>query len=551
MKRTVIIIAALAVLLVGWRVLGREPAKRPAVSPASGPKEVAIPVTAAAVGQGEMTRTLLLTGALRTDEDVRLSSKVTGRVATVSVREGDRVRAGQLLIQLEPGELRAKVNKSVAALQAARARVAQTRHGAVVKDATASADLERAQANLAAAKLHLSQTRSQSGMADTTAQSDIQSAESRLKWATQRLQLLKEGSRRQEKRQAEFAVEQAKATLEDSRSRYERRKQLVTQGAIASEDADAAERQFRVAEAQYHSAQEQLALVEEGSRSQEIRMAEEEVTQADESLRQAKSNQARSKISQEDVSTAGTAVRQAQAQLDVARAGTIQSQLSQDDIRNAEAAVGQAAADLAYDETQLAYTRIVSPVSGVVVARSVNSGEAVGTSAVLLRIVSPGSAYFEGQVPERDLPLLRVGQTVRTTVDSMPGRTFQGVVREIIAVADAGSRAFRVRVRVSSPDRALPVGGFARGTVLVSQKRGVVVVPKEAVMSEAGDSFVYLVRDGRARRQLVVVGLTDREHAEITAGLQPGQMIITSGSSAVTDGAAVRVTSGERAAALP
>jgi multidrug efflux pump subunit AcrA (membrane-fusion protein) len=551
MKRTIIIIAALAVLLLGWRVLGREPVKRPAATPASAPREVTIPVTAAAVGRGEMTHTLLLTGALRTDEDVRLSSKVTGRVASVSIREGDRVRAGQLLIQLDPGELQAKVNKSAAALQAARARLSQTRHGAVVKDATASADLERAQANLAAAKLHLSQTRSQAGMADTTAQSDIQSADSRLKWANQRLQMLKEGARRQERRQAEFSVVQAKATLEDARARYERRKQLATQGAIASEDADAAERQFRVAEAQYQSAQEQLALVEEGSRSQEIRMAEEEVTQAEESLRQAKSNQAKRKISEEDVSTAETAVRQAHAQLDVARAGTIQSKLTQDDIRNAEAAVAQAAADLAYDETQLAYTRIVSPVTGVVIARSVNPGEAVGTSAILLRIVSPGSAYFEGQVPEKDLPQLRVGQTVRTTVDSLPGRTFQGAVRQIIPVADTGSRAFRVRVRVSSPDGMLPVGGFARGTVLVSQKRDVVVVPKEAVMSEAGDNFVYLVRGGRARRQLVVVGLTDSQRAEITAGLQPGQTIITSGSSAVTDGAAVHVTGGERAAALP
>lgn len=542
MKRIVIIVAFLAVLLVGWRVLGREPARRPAAAPASAPPEVAVPVTAAAVGRGDMARTLLLTGALRTDEDVRLSSKITGRVARVNVREGDRVQVGQPVIQLEPGELQAKVNKSVAALQAARARLSTARHSAIVKDTTAAAEVERAQANLAAATMRLSQAKSQAGIADTETASQVQSAESRLKWNNQRLQMLKEGSRRQERRQAEYAVAQAKATLEEARSRYEHRKQLVGQGAIASEEADSAERQFHVAEAQYQSAREQLALVEEGSRSEEIRMAEEEVLQAEESLRQAKANQARRSIANEDVRTAETAVRQARAALNVARAGKIQPKLTQDDIRNAEAAVALAAADLAYDREQLAYTRIVSPVRGVVVSRSVNPGEAVGTTAVLLRIVAPGSVYFEGQVPERDLPLLRVGQTVRTTVDPLPGRTFPGVLREIIPVADASSRSFRVRVGVADAGDPLPVGSFARGTVLVSQRRGVVVVPKEAVTSEAGDSFVYLVRDGRARRQLVVPGLSDSQRVEITAGLQAGQMIITSGSSAVTEGAKVRVS---------
>jgi RND family efflux transporter MFP subunit len=545
MKRTVIILVLLAVMLVGWRVLGREPAGRPAGPAANAPREMAVPVTAAAVGRGDMERTLLLTGALRTDEDVRLSSKITGRVARVTVREGDRVGAGQLLIQLDPGELQAKVNKSAAALQAAQARLSLTRHGAIVKDTTAAAEVERAEANLAAAKLRLSQTRSQADIADTETGSQVQSADSRLKWANQRLQMLKEGSRRQERRQAEFAVQQAKATLEEARSRYEHRKQLAGQGAIASEEADTAERQFHVAEAQYESAREQLGLVEEGPRSEEIRMAEEEVLQADESLRQAKANQAKRKIAGEDVRTAETAVRQARAALDVARAGRVQPKLTQDDIHNAEAAVGQAAADLAYDRTQLAYTRIVSPVSGVVVARSVNPGEAVGTSAILLRVVAPGSVYFEGQVPERDLPLLRVGQSVRTAIDSLPGRTYAGVLSEIIPVADSSNRSFRARVRVANGGGLLPVGGFARGIVLVSQKRGVLVVPKEAVMSEAGDHFVYLVRDGRARRQLVVLGLSDSRRVEITAGLQPGQTIITSGSSAVREGAAVRPIGGQ------
>jgi membrane fusion protein (multidrug efflux system) len=270
-------------------------------------------------------------------------------------------------------------------------------------------------------------------------------------------------------------------------------------------------------------------------------MAEEELRQAEERYRQAQANLARRKISQEDVRTAAASVRQAEAALAQARAGLAQKKLTRDDIENARAAVAQAEADVTYDRRQLQDSRIVSPVAGVVVTRSVNPGEAVGTSDTLLRVVAEGSVYFEGDVPERDLPLLTPGQSVTVTVDALPGRRFRGTLRQLIPVAQEGSRAFRARVLIADPGRTLPVGGFARGEVLVSRKRDALVVPREALRGEAGDAFVYLARDGKARRQPVVTGLTDAEHAEIVAGLQAGDPVISRGAASVRDGASVKV----------
>jgi HlyD family secretion protein len=540
MKRVGLILALLAVLFAGWSVLGREQEKKPApAGNAPAPADPGIPVVTSVVARGEMAKTLLLTGTLRSDADVRLAPRISGRVERVLVREGDRVRPGQLLVALDPTEFQARVAKSRASLQAAKARLSQAEHGAVVKDTGATAEVERAESALAAAKLRLSQAQAQAGISDTEARTQVQTAESRVTWARRKLDLLKEGARRQERRQAELAVQQAQATLEEAKSRYERRRQLQADGAIAGEEVDAAHRQFQVAEAEYRSARERVQLLEEGARTFELQMAEEEVTQAEEGLRQAKANQARRAISQDEVNAAETQVRQARAVLEVAKAGLAQKRLTQDDIRSARAAVAQSAADLAYDEEQLRATQLVSPVSGIVVSRTVNAGETVGPAAPVLRIVAGGDVYFEGRVPERDLPLIKVGQQVATTVDSVPGQTFEGEVEEIIPVAESGSRAFRARVRVRGAGRRLPVGGFARGVATVSVRRGIVVIPKEAIRTEAGDSFVYLVQGGKARRQTVTLGLQDDRRAEVLLGLSPGQTIVTQGAASVTEGSAV------------
>jgi multidrug efflux pump subunit AcrA (membrane-fusion protein) len=545
MKRPLVLLALLAALFLGWRILGSGPQPTGAAAQTKAPAEVAVPVTLVTVARADMRQTYLLTGTLRTDLDVTLGAKIPGRVATVAVREGDRVRPGQVVAQLETAQLEAQVNKSLAAMSAARARLAQARNGAVVKDSTAEAELQRAAANLDAARARLSQARSQAAIADTEAQAQLDTAESALQWAREKQQTLKEGARQQERRQAEIAVEQAKVTMDEARGRYERRRQLARDGAIADEEVDAAERQFRVAEAQYRAAQAQRDLVEEGTRSTELRMAEEEVRQAEEKVRQARANLARRKISEEEVQAAQSAVRQAEAAHAQAKAGMAQKKLTQDDIRTAAAAVAQAEADVAFDRQQLADARITSPVAGVVVKRSVNPGEAIGAAAPLLRVVSARSVYFEGDVPERELPRLAVGLPVAVTVDALPGRQFRGAVAEIIPVAEEGSRAFRVRVRVPASDKPLPVGGFARGTVTLDEKRGTLVVPREAVRSEAGDAFVYRNRNGRAQRRAVVVGIADAERVEIVSGLSPGDAVVGRGAANVADGDRLSVTRAE------
>src|SRR5438445_971994 len=101
-------------------------------SPAT--QEAVIPVVAAVVQPASLTETMRMTGSLKSDENVVLSTKLAGKVAMLTVREGDKVRAGQLVAQLDDGENRAQRARALGAVRAAEAKLSQTRVGTVVKD---------------------------------------------------------------------------------------------------------------------------------------------------------------------------------------------------------------------------------------------------------------------------------------------------------------------------------------------------------------------------------------------------------------------------------
>jgi membrane fusion protein (multidrug efflux system) len=88
----------------------------------------------------------------------------------------------------------------------------------------------------------------------------------------------------------------------------------------------------------------------------------------------------------------------------------------------------------------------------------------------------------------------------------------------------------------------LPVGAFARATLPVTRRNGVLAVPAEAVLSEAGVNYVFRVVNGRAKRTNIETGIHEGDLVQVTSGLRVGDEVVTAGSPAVVDGARVRTT---------
>ncbi|MCA1596569.1 MAG: efflux RND transporter periplasmic adaptor subunit, partial [Chloroflexi bacterium] len=220
-------------------------------------------------------------------------------------------------------------------------------------------------------------------------------------------------------------------------------------------------------------------------------------------------------------------------------AGTSQYQMTAQDIAAAADQVRTAESQLSQAQQALADTRVVTPVGGVVDTRPVSEGSSVVPTTVLMTIVPQRGQYFEAQVPEDAVSLVRVGDPVSVTVDAIPGKTYNGRVTDIIPVADAATKLYRVHVSVAGAGD-LPENGFARGSIQVSQVKGI-IVPRDALSSNVGDFYVYVIKDSHAQRRAVTLGLASDTQAQVLTGLQPGDQYVVSGVDSVTDGALVTV----------
>jgi len=229
-------------------------------------------------------------------------------------------------------------------------------------------------------------------------------------------------------------------------------------------------------------------------------------------------------------------------------------------------------------QLDLSYTRIVAPISGVVAKRSVKVGNLVQVNQALFQIVDLDPLQAVLNVPERDLDTLKAGQPVRMMVDALGNRTFEGTIARIAPVVDAASGTFRVTCEFRDSTRTLKPGMFGRIGVAYDQRHDALVVPRNAIVEEDGESSVFVVeaappklakddsaKDGEhkakakageaiaaeagkaaepafvAKRRIVRTGYAEGDRIEIRDGLADGDRVITIGRNAVREGTEVQV----------
>jgi membrane fusion protein, multidrug efflux system len=202
-------------------------------------------------------------------------------------------------------------------------------------------------------------------------------------------------------------------------------------------------------------------------------------------------------------------------------------------------AVSTAAVELA--RVQLEKAHIVAPFSGIVGLRRVSVGEYItaGQPLVNLEAIDPVKADF--RVPEKFLPAIRVGQTIRIKVDAFPDDSFEGKVYAIDPRLDVGGRSLLVRAVVPNGDQRLRPGLFARVTVLLQLKEDALSVPEQAIVPQGDSQFVFKIVDGKAHLTKVVTGTRRDGRVEIVEGLTAGDQVVTAGQLKIRDGSAVSI----------
>jgi membrane fusion protein, multidrug efflux system len=158
---------------------------------------------------------------------------------------------------------------------------------------------------------------------------------------------------------------------------------------------------------------------------------------------------------------------------------------------------------------------VVAPLSGVVAKRHVQTGEKVAIEAPIVTIVDLRDLEVQAMVPAIDVPELKIGMPVELAVDGFGDRHFQGRIDRINPSTEPGTRAIIVYVSLPNPDAALRSGMFATGRMALAASAPALTLPTAAVRSEAGQSYVWTIDQGKLARRIVITGRRDETNARV------------------------------------
>lgn len=238
------------------------------------------------------------------------------------------------------------------------------------------------------------------------------------------------------------------------------------------------------------------------------------------------------------------AARNSERMQNLAHQGAISQQQMETAQTQYDVALAQSAqntANVQLLEAQLANTTLTAPFSGFVARRILTQGEMVAPGTVLLTIVDLSKVKLEVYISEKDIARVQLGQTVNFSVDAYPGQTFTGKVVEISPAADPKNRSFKIRIEAENGAYKLKSGMFARGEIVYDQKAEALVIPKQAVLYQNGQTIVFVVVNDQVEQRVVETGLANEQTIEIVKGLQNGEIVAVFGHDNLKNGDKVAI----------
>ena len=284
----------------------------------------------------------------------------------------------------------------------------------------------------------------------------------------------------QQIQKAELDAVAAKSNFEAQQKVYESRKELFLQGAIPRKDMDSAEVAFLQARSQNEQAQKQLADLQRVGKEQALKSAQGSLSSADGRMKGA--------------------------------------------------------------QALLSYSRITSPIDGVVTDRPLYEGDLAAANQPLLTVMNTSRLIAKAHVPQSEAAVLKVGNPAELKIPGLD-EPLKGRVSLVSPALDPGSTTIEVWVEASKPDPALKPGMSVEISMTAKTVKDALVVPTPAVFknSEGADFVLLAGSDGHAHLKIVQTAVRNAEFTQVVSGVNAGDQVITSGGYALPDKTQVKV----------
>jgi len=476
-------------------------------------------------------------GVLQPVTTVEVKSNVGGQIVDLAVDEGDTVKAGQLIARIDPSDAQSTLDQAQADFSSSLAKVNQARQALSLQTIQTAADITSSQQALESARQKLLQADKQAKVQPRLTSEAIRQAQSSLDSAQASLKQTQSALVPQKIASTKASYDEARASYTKLEKNLARQKALLDKGFVSTSDVDDAEAQFQSAKAQLDSAKSKLDTVNEES-NQDLQSATAKVAQATAALETARANGMQDSLKRQELAASRASLKQAEAALAAARASRYQNQMKREDILQAEAQLLKAKAAVVNAHTQMGYTTVTAPRSGVVVKKYVEKGSIVtagrqamagsGSGVTIVDIADVSRMRIVADVDETDVNKITLGQEVDVSVDACPDEVFPGKVVKIAPEAEVNSNVTTVPVTVelAQTDRRLKPEMNATCEFIIDRKENVLTVPVEAITeTDSGTQVTILDKDKQTVRA-VKVGLTGDDDCEIVSGLKEGDTVV-------------------------
>lgn len=424
-----------------------------------------------AVKRGDIIVAVNVTGTVKPLKVVELKSKASGKIINMPVEQGDYLKEGDLICEIEKTFTQPVVDQSKAELEASLARLEKTKIQIEFEKQDNLRQVKSAENNFAVAKLKLTQ--------------------------------LELGSRPEEIKRAQSNLEKAKANLALNQDQYDRLSKLNEKGFVSKDEFESQKTKLESAKSDYDLALQGLELTKQPSTKEDLDMLKLQIKQTELDLSKAHQNILAEKAREQDIIT---------AQADIVKQ-RVALKLAEDNLKD---------------------TKITAPISGTILEKSVEEGQVISsgmslssTGTTIATMANLSKVYIDANVDETDVGKIMLQQQVKIVVDAFPKEVFKGVV---IRIAPQGLivqnvTTFEITVEIKNPSIILKPGMNASLEVVSAERKNIVFVPNDAVKLKDGKAVVNIIQNGQTVPREVKTGVSNWEFTEIVSGLEEGMVV--------------------------
>jgi len=216
-----------------------------------------------------------------------------------------------------------------------------------------------------------------------------------------------------------------------------------------------------------------------------------------------------------------------------------QDLISKEDYEKLRFRMESALLDWEQGQLLLSYTRITSPISGVVTKRHIKIGNKITTAQLTFSVVNVKEKIVVVNIPGQERAHLYLKQ--KSVISAAP-LEIQGSVKRISPAIDPESGTFKVTVEISDPKNTLAVGQFVNVKIVKKVHKNVVLLTKDALIYDGGKIFVFIIdEENKALKKAIKTGFEDGARVEVVEGVSDKDRVVTAGKSSLRNNTLVKI----------